>query len=383
MSGAAPSSEKFQVVIGGGGVGALEATIALRDLAGDRVAITLLSDRDEFVYRPMTVREPFAYPAANRYPLAPIAADFEAELVRDRLEWVESERKTVHTEGGQAFAYDALLIATGSGLYRRYEHALTIDDRNLDETLHGLIQDVEGGYAKRLAFVIAPRMAWPLPIYELALMTVHRAYGMSMKCEVTLVTPEDAPLAIFGSEVSQAVAALLEASGIRVLSSSYAEVPESRQVLVRPGDETLDVDRVVALPELVGPGVRGLPLGEHGFLEVDPHGRVRGVERVFAAGDVTDFPVKFGGIAAQQADAAAQSIAALAGAPIDPQPMHPTIHGMLLTGERPRYLSAQITGGAGFASEFSESPSWTPVAKIAARYLAPYLDQLDGVRSSE
>ena len=73
----------------------------------------------------------------------------------------------------------------------------------------------------------------------------------------------------------------------------------------------------------------------------------------------------------------AQAIAARAGAELTPEPFHPIIRGMLLTGDRPRYLTARITGGAGFSSEISEQPTWSPPSKIAARYLAPYLDALD------
>lgn len=110
-------------------------------------------------------------------------------------------------------------------------------------------------------------------------------------------------------------------------------------------------------------------------IPVDTHCQVRGVERVYAAGDCTDFAVKHGGIAAQQAVAAAQAIAALAGAPVDPEPFDPEIHGMLLTGGAPKYLSAHIRGGYGFSSEITDSPTWSPATKIASTYLAPYLEQ--------
>jgi sulfide:quinone oxidoreductase len=101
---------------------------------------------------------------------------------------------------------------------------------------------------------------------------------------------------------------------------------------------------------------------------------VRRLERVYAAGDATDFAVKHGGIAAQQADTAAESIAALAGAPVEPSPFHPVIHGILLGSDRPLFLRAHVTGGHGSSSEISERPTWSPPTKIAARYLAPYLN---------
>lgn len=371
------SHDGFHLVIAGGSVAALEATLAVRDLAAGRVRVTLLAPQEEFVYRPMTVREPFAYPLARRYRLAEMANDLGAEVLRDSFAWVEPEKRLAHTGGGEALAYDALLLAVGARPHERFPHALTVDDRRIDELLHGLVQDVEGGYVKSLAFVTPARIAWPLPIYELALMTARRAYDMNVDVEVSVATPEDAPLAIFGDGASRAVASLLTQAGIEMITNAHVEVPRSGHVVINPGDRRLEVDRIVALPELMGPSIRGLPGGEHGFIPVTPHSQVRGVERVYAAGDATDFPIKHGGIAAQQADTAAASIAALAGAEVELEPFHPIIRGILLTGERPRYLTAQITGGASFSSQITDEPTWSPPMKIAAQYLAPYLEERD------
>jgi sulfide:quinone oxidoreductase len=367
----------MRVLIAGGGVAALESALALADLAGERVEMTLLAPNSEFIYRPLTVREPFAQGPANRYPLARVAHDAGAQLRADGLEWVDPLARIAHTATGEQIEYDALVLATGALARPRFKHALTIDDRRMDELLHGLIQDVEGGYVRSIAFVAPGRMAWPLPIYELALMTAGRAYDTSSELAVTIVTPEDSPLAIFGNAVSEEVARLLGAARIEVLTSAYAEVPRSGQLLINPGARTMAIDRIVALPELYGPQVRGIPLGEHGFIRVDRFGQVPGVGPIWAAGDATDFAVKYGGIAAQQADAVAESIAALAGAPVAPQPFHPVIHGVLFTDAQPRYLTARITGGHGFSSEISDTPNWSPPAKIAARYLAPYLESRD------
>ena len=371
------SQSKLRVIIAGGGVAALETLLALRALAPDLTATTVLAPNPEFVYRPMTVREPFSYPQAHRYPLAPIVRDAGAELVVDELAWVDPAKRIVHTSSDAEIEYDALVLALGARIHARYKHAITIDDRKLEATLHGLIQDVEEGYVQSLAFVSPGRMAWPLPLYELALMTAGRAYDMDVELATTIVTPEDSPLAIFGPEASDAVAELLEQAHIETITSAYAEVPHSGEIVINPGDRHMKVNRVVALPELYGPSVRGIPLSEHGFLRVDVYGRVVDVEHVYAAGDATEFAVKYGGIAAQQADAAAESIAALAGAPVTPEPFHPVIHGILLTAGEPRYLTARITGGQGFSSEISDTPTWSPPVKIAAKYLAPYLDALD------
>jgi sulfide:quinone oxidoreductase len=374
---AAGHSERLRVVIVGAGVAALESALALAELAPDLTDVTVIAPGSEFLYRPMAVREPFAGPLAHRYPLAPIIRDAGATLLQDELAWIDPAGRTIHTTGGQPIEYDVLVLALGASILKRYKHALTIDDHDLDETMHGLIQDVEGGFARKLAFVATGHMAWPLPLYELALMTAGRAYDADVDVEITIVTSEESPLAIFGASASAAVAERLASAGIRSVNSSYVEVPRSGEVVINPGDEHLDVDRVIALPELCGPGLRGIPLGERGFVPVDQHCRVRGVEHIYAAGDITDFPIKHGGIGSQQADVLAQSIAALAGAPLTPETFKPTMHGMLLTGGKPLYLTARITGGSGFSSQSSDAPDWNPPSKIAAKYLAPYLERSD------
>jgi sulfide:quinone oxidoreductase len=374
------SSGTFKAVIAGGGVAALEGALALRELARDRIAITLLAPNMECVYRPMTVREPFGYSEARRYPLDEIARDIGVELRADSLKRLDPAGRVVYTESGAAIGYDALLLALGARRSEPYAHTLTLDDSRLDEQLHGLVQDVEEGYVKNLAFVAPSRMAWPLPLYELALMTAGRAYDMNVELNVTIITPEDSPLAIFGLEVSSEIGRVLEAQRIDMITSAHAEVSEAGRIAIHPGGRELGVDRIVALPLLNGPDVAGVPdPASGGFIRIDEHGRVRQLDRVYAAGDATDFPVKHGGVAAQQADAAAESIAALAGVALEARPLELMIRGMLLGAARPLYMSAHLTGGHGSDSHISEEPLWSPATKIAARYLAPYLAMRDQV----
>jgi len=165
--------------------------------------------------------------------------------------------------------------------------------------------------------------------------------------------------------------------GIETIASASAEVPTGREVLIRPGDRRLQVDRVIALPELRGPPLPGIPVTEGGFIPVNAHGQVPGVGPIFAAGDATDFPLKHGGIASEQADAAAEAIAASAGAQISPRPFEPVVRGMLLTDDKPLYLVARLAAGQEPSSEVSDRPSWSPPVKIAAKYLARYLDERD------
>jgi sulfide:quinone oxidoreductase len=130
---------------------------------------------------------------------------------------------------------------------------------------------------------------------------------------------------------------------------------------------------VVALPRLEGPRIPGIPQDADGFIATDLSGRVHGLASVYAAGDITQFPIKQGGIAAQQADAVAEVIAAQAGAVVQPHRFQPVLRGLLLTGGAPRYLRSEPHGGQGDTSTVSDEPLWWPPGKIVGRYLAPFL----------
>ena len=147
---------------------------------------------------------------------------------------------------------------------------------------------------------------------------------------------------------------------------------DDKALVLTPGNRPLEADAVIALPLLEGPSIPGLPSDAKGFIPIDEHARVRGVEDVYAAGDGTTFPIKQGGIATQQADAAAEHIAARVGAAVDPNPFRPVLRGQLLTGEDSLNLRHEIAGGRGEGAA-SADYLWWPPHKISGRYLAPWL----------
>ena len=373
--------DRFRVVIAGGGVAAIEGLLRLRRLAGDAVDIVLLAPNEEFALRALSVKEPFAMGRAQRRPLDRIATDQGAELVKDSLGWVDVEGRVVHTEGGGELGFDALLLAIGARTSSAFEHVKTFRDADADALFGGVVQDVEGGYSKKIAFIAPDGPMWLLPLYELALMTAKRADAAGLDdVELTFVTPEPWPLASFGRAASEAVSGLLERAGITVYASAMAQVPAKQHLLIQPQGLELHPDRMIAMPRISGPAIRGLAGGgPHGFIPIDRHCTVPGTEgRVFAAGDGAAFPIKHGGLGAQQADAAAAAIAVLAGAQDQAEPFQAVIRGMLLTGDDPLFLSARVIGGQGFESEVSREPLWSPPDKVVADELGPYLAALEG-----
>jgi len=373
------NAPQHRLIIAGAGVAGLEALAALSAVAPDRVDTTVLAPDAEFKIQATTVEEPFARPRASTYSVPQICADHGATHLRDGLAAVDTSQKRVTTASGSDLQYDSLLVAVGATREPVYGSQAIVFRGDQDaEAMHGLIQDVEGGYAKRIAFIVPSGVTWPLPLYELAMMTAHRAREMGQDdVSIVFITPEELPLAAFGQTASAAVRRALDVAGVELKTASYVDRLSGGKAHVSPGGEIIEVARVVTVPRLGGPALRGLPSDDHGFIPVDEHARVRDVDGVYAAGDGTTFPVKQGGMAAQQADAAALAIARAAGAPVEAEPFDPVLRAKLLTGARTEYLREAIgPEGGEETSVASRNALWWPPSKVAAPYLTGYLGRL-------
>ena len=371
--------DRFAVVICGGGIAGVEGLLRLRRLAGDRVAVTLLTPEAELVYRPLAVLEPFAMGGATRYPIVSIVADTGARWVRDSVASVDPAGRRVHTAGGQELSYDALLLALGGRERKPNAHVSVFTDRTSERTYHRILSELDSGMVTSLALAEPAGPSWPLPLYELALLTAKRALDTGKHPEIVVITPDARPLHSFGDDVGVVVTRLLREAGITLYTGSRTRVLGPRQLLLEPGGVELHPDRIVTLPTITGPNVRGIP-GDaiDRFIPVDEHCRVRGTDgHIFAAGDATDLAIKQGGLAAQQADTAAAGIAYLAGAAPSPAAMRPMMRGMLLTGGKPLYLTAHLVGGSGWRAKIHEQPPWQLDEAVVAEELGPYLATLE------
>jgi sulfide:quinone oxidoreductase len=365
--------DDVQVLIAGGGVAALEAALALRELAEDRVSVELLAPEPHFWYRALAVAEPFALGEVRRFELAELAARAGATFTLGSLLSVDAARGIAYTKPGGAVEYSRLLIACGAAPEPAVEGAITFRGPADTEKIAALLAELEAGAARRVAFAVPAGAVWSLPVYELALMTAGwlAAKGVA-DVALAIVTPEEEPLHLFGRDASAAVCRLLEERDVSVHTHAYPVRAREGELLLI-GSDIIPADRVVALPRLQGLRIGGVPQNFEGFVPVDANGRVTGMPGVFAAGDITTFPVKQGGLAAQQADAAAEAIAAEVGVALEPRPFRPVLRGVLLTGDGPRYLRGDLGAGSEASSEASMEPLWWPPAKIVGRYLAPFL----------
>ena len=364
---------KRRVLIAGGGVAGLEAALALRDLATEKLDVELLCPRREFLYRPFAVGEPFGSSEVQRYDLGQIADRAGFQLNLSSLKSVDTTQQRASIDDAD-LAYDYLVIATGVRLLWSVPGA-TIFWGGPDELdAENVIRKLGTGDLKSLIFTMPAGRSWSLPLYELALLASARLQDKSLEeTRLTIVTPEEAPLRIFGREVSEVVEGLLAERGIEIVTGAYPVKFEGGHLAVAPGDP-IDANAVISLPQMEGRRVHGIPHDDQGFVPTDYHGRVQGLEHVYAAGDVTTFPVKQGGIATQQADAIAETIVADVEPDIDPQPFNPTLRGVLWTGEGHKYLSGRLPPGHSEPSTMDESPPWADHdGKIIGRYLTSFL----------
>jgi len=354
-----------RVLIAGAGVAAVECVLALRAVGGPRADVELLAPAAELVHRPLSVATPFGGGPAPRIALDGLGV----RLHRDGLASVEAERHHVLTRDGDFVPYEILVVATGARSRSAVPGAHAFRGPLSTGAVEQAIARVSADPRLRLAFVAPKGARWLLPLYELALLSAAalRERGVA-EPDIVVATPEHAPLEPLGAAAGEAVRGALDRAGVDLITSATAVAAFDGVVQLESGG-LLDADVAVALPELVGPRIAGLPHDDDGYLPVDEHGRVIGCRDVYAAGDATAFPVKHGGLAAQQADAVADAIGARLGAVGHPEPFRPVVRALLLTGGDPLYLSAELPGAATVSTE----PLWSPPDKIGGRYLAPFL----------
>lgn len=200
-----------RIVIVGGGIAALEAVLALHDLADAQLRVTVIAPEPAFTLRPLDVARPFARGHAGQLDLAGFMADHGGRFRRTAALSFDTERRAVRCATGPDEPYDALIVAVGAPARPAFEHVLTFGADPL--AFGGLLADLEQGCSRSVAFVVPKGCSWPLPLYELALMTAEEVWGMGMDgVQMHLVTPDLAPLDIFGAEVSASVAELLQAA---------------------------------------------------------------------------------------------------------------------------------------------------------------------------
>jgi sulfide:quinone oxidoreductase len=365
----------FRVVIAGGGVAALEAVLAFQELDPDHaLSVEVIAPDTRFVYRPLSVRDPFGPRSTRAYDLEPLVQRAGARMRHGQIDAVDPDDRLVTLGDGTLLPYDALLLATGVSRQPALPGAGTFIGPADVPAFKSFVESLCCGAYHRVAFVVPPGPSWPLPIYELALQAGTRLQASNAEAQLAVITPEPSALSMYGPVASRAVERALRERRITVHPGTYAESLKGGKLRLDLQGSVL-VDVAWAAPRLVPRVPSGVPVADTGFVPTDAAGSVLGYVDLFAAGDVTLGNVKQGGVAAQQAAVAAEAIAALAGIASVPEPSPPVLRALLLTGGEPLWLRADPESDT--PSEASDEPLWWPAHKIFGKHLAPVLAGLE------
>jgi len=359
-----------KVLVAGNGVAGLETVLALQSLARGRVDIEMLAPERHFTYRPLAAGAPFLRATPARVELAGIARDRGFRLTRDVVDRVDPTSHEVVTQEGARIPYDVLVLALRAHPIAAVEGAVPFRGSSDRIAVADALEAIDS--SARVAYVARSATMWTLPLYELALHTTTWADSRDADVEVLVVTDESEPLEVFGPSASEQVAHLLEGAGVRLILNTTVKRMQHGCLDIESADP-IPVDLAVALPQLVGPALPGVPCDLGGFVPVDPTGRVYGVDDVYAVGDMTDRPLRQDGLAAQQADVAAGAIAAAAGGRAPVCTYEPTLRATLIGDDETLYLRSPAGEVDRLGPDGTVDGAWQPANEFAGFHLAPYL----------
>ena len=303
------------------------------------------------------------------------AADQDVRLVRDSLAAVEPERHEAITAYRGRLPYDALLVCVGARPVRALPGAITFrggrDAAAVRAALDAMQPGDRGhdrvrGPLRRLLDAAAlragdPRRRAPARARGAGAgrddVARGRAAGGLRRRRLDR-----------GGAGSSTLAASSSSAGARAIAADAGELEldDGRRIQARAVDHASGPASAGASPDCRQDAA--------GFIAVDEHGRVPGADGVYAAGDVTTFPLKQGGLATQQADAAAEAMLAALGpahraAPVRAGPQGRPLHRprARLSARHPRRRAARSPARTRCGGRRARSPgaTWRPISRSA------------------
>jgi sulfide:quinone oxidoreductase len=313
---------KARVLVLGAGFAGLETAFYLRHTLHDKVDLTLVSDRDYFLFKPNTIYIPFGEdPEKFKIQLDDPVRRKNITFIQDSVQGIEPDGKRVLLRKSE-LNYDYLVVATGADMRPEEipglkEHAVTVwtpeEMLRLRVAFSRLEENARSGAQQRLLFLVPPNNRCSGPLYEIAMMTDTwlRRQKVRDRVDITWTTYEDGFIQAFGPRLNTVVTDEFEERGISGHKGFVVTHVESGTVHYQNG-EHLSYDLLVSFPPYIaGQRYTPLPMDERGFIRVDPDSRrVKGYPNIFAVGDTADFPIKQAFLALLQGDAAADHLAA-------------------------------------------------------------------------
>ena len=384
---------KAKVVVLGAGFAGLETAFYLRHTLHDRVELTLVADRDYFLFKPNTIYIPFGEdPEKLKIPLDEAIRRKHLGFIQDRVQAIDPDSQKVRLSKSE-LGYDFLVVATGADMRPEEipglkEHALTVwtpeEMLRLRAAYLKLEEQAKGGSRRKLLFLVPPNNRCSGPLYEIVMMTDTwlRRQQVRDNVEIIWTTYEEGFIQAFGPRLNTVVTDEFEERGVSGQKGFVVTQVEPGVVHYQNG-ERRSYDLLVSFPPYIaGQRYSPLPMDDRGFIHVDADSRrVKGYSNIFAVGDTADFPIKQAFLALLQGDAAAAHLAA----EIDgrkPEVLYEPV-SMCVMEELNRATFAQVplkyTGNperpVGVATEDTEhykvgvSPLWRVGKKVLGFYL--------------
>src|SRR5579859_337184 len=214
------------IMILGGGFGGLETAFYLRTrLSPEEASITLLSDRDYFLFKPSLIYVPFGFnPERLKVALDDATEAKDIRYFRRIVRDVDPVKKTVLTNEGSEH-YDYAVIAIGSGSFANEvpgqstfgESIYTVTAMlDLRKALKRLIERAQQGQRQRVLFVLPPNNLCVFPLYEISFMldTWLRRQHLRDVIDLTWTTCEPSFVQAFGPRVHAMIQAEFERRSI-------------------------------------------------------------------------------------------------------------------------------------------------------------------------
>ena len=354
-----------RVIVYGGDLAALEAALALREHGGERRRVMILSPvRDLPIRTHAAGASPTEGPSA-RFDLGALAGEHQLGFRSDAVVAVDTAAREARTITGARIRYDAMVIDFGARPRGALPGVATCWGTGDSGAHESLVRELRSGAVSRVAFAIEAGNRWTLPTYELALTASRfaRRNGVT-DAELSVVTYEGEPAELIGREASRTISQRFAEAGIDLHLESEPVAFEGGSLALRDGRK-LAVDRVLAMAGVDGPRISGLPRDGEGFLPVDEYGRVEGAPGVWAAGEVTSYPVRQAGLAAQQARVVAAAIASEAGAEVSSEPFRPVLRGRLSSSDE-LSMNPSLNGNG-------TALLWWPPEQLAGEHLSAHI----------
>jgi sulfide:quinone oxidoreductase len=309
-------------IIGGGTGGVVLANNLAEKLSTEidagEVAVTLINDGPDHVYKPVWLYVAFGQrePADGRRPLRELV-DSRVEIREDYVYDIDHERRELElVDTVEPFAYDKLVIATGSQLDPDRVPGLTDGGHHFygeegSQALRGELLGMEGGHVV-LSVIGTPHMCPAAPLeFVFMLDDWLRERGRREAFDITYTYPI---MRVHGNEhIAEWAEPRLEERDIAIETMFNAEAldPEAETITAMEGTE-LDYDLLVAIPPHTGSDlIETAGLGDGGWVDVDQHTlEATGFEDIYAIGDAAQTGVpKAGSAAHYQANVVGQRLA--------------------------------------------------------------------------